>query len=76
MPRLDFSFNPPFCNDIFMASGSGLGLAIAKQLVALHGGRFWAESQPNQGITFDLILPTPHQKEMSQPLVRPTSFLF
>ncbi|MCB0211060.1 MAG: HAMP domain-containing protein [Anaerolineae bacterium] len=37
--------------------GSGLGLAIAKQLVTLHGGHIWAESQPNQGTTFYITLP-------------------
>src|SRR5690348_6849962 len=26
--------------------GSGLGLAIAWSLIALHGGRIWAESSP------------------------------
>ncbi|MCB1318576.1 MAG: histidine kinase, partial [Leptospiraceae bacterium] len=38
--------------------GSGLGLAIAKQLVNLHGGHIWAESQPNRGTTFYITLPT------------------
>ncbi|MEO7969808.1 MAG: HAMP domain-containing sensor histidine kinase [bacterium] len=37
--------------------GSGLGLAIVKQLVELHGGRVWAESQPGQGTIIRFTLP-------------------
>ncbi len=37
--------------------GSGLGLAIVKQLVELHGGRVWAESDLGQGTTIRLTLP-------------------
>ncbi|HMR64554.1 MAG TPA: ATP-binding protein [Anaerolineae bacterium] len=39
------------------SGGSGLGLAIAKQLVLLHGGRIWAESEPGQGMIFWVGLP-------------------
>ena len=38
-------------------SGSGLGLAITRRIVAFHGGRIWAESQPGLGATFIVTLP-------------------
>ena len=41
--------------------GSGLGLAIARQLVAAHHGKIWAESPPSgqrQGSAFCVFLPT------------------
>ena len=37
--------------------GDGLGLAIAHGIVARHGGRMTAESQPGHGSTFHLELP-------------------
>jgi len=37
--------------------GSGLGLAIARSLVAVHGGRVWAESREGQGSAFTMALP-------------------
>ncbi len=40
--------------------GLGLGLSIARELVNLHGGRIWAESDgPGKGATFQVVLPKP-----------------
>lgn len=38
--------------------GSGMGLAICKQIVNAHGGSISASSQPGQGATFCIDLPT------------------
>ena len=38
--------------------GLGLGLSIARELVTLHGGRIWAESEGlGEGSTFRVVLP-------------------
>jgi PAS domain S-box-containing protein len=42
-------------NDI---SGTGIGLAIAKEIVELHGGKIWAESEKGSGAKFIFTLPS------------------
>ena len=48
----------PFSRDeaSHLVEGAGLGLAIIREIAERHGGKVWAESLPNRGITFRLSL--------------------
>ncbi|MFB3919161.1 MAG: ATP-binding protein [Candidatus Velamenicoccus archaeovorus] len=37
--------------------GTGLGLSIAKEIINLHGGDIWVESQIGHGSTFTFVVP-------------------
>jgi len=42
--------------------GLGLGLALARQVVELHGGKIWVDSEPERGSTFSFSLPLDTRK--------------
>jgi signal transduction histidine kinase len=38
-------------------SGLGMGLAISRALIEAHGGKMWAEQNPDRGISVHFTLP-------------------
>jgi len=47
----------PFFTTKGVGEGTGLGLSICYGIVAAHGGRIYADSQPGRGATFTVELP-------------------
>ncbi|HVH68181.1 MAG TPA: HAMP domain-containing sensor histidine kinase [Gemmatimonadales bacterium] len=44
-------------------AGTGIGLSVVRELVALHGGRAWADDAPDGGARFVIELPVLEQEE-------------
>ena len=41
----------------FKKNGTGLGLSITSQIIQAHGGKIYAENEPDSGASFHMLLP-------------------
>jgi len=67
-------FDPKYAEDIFVVfkrlhsyhefEGTGIGLSICKKIIDKHSGYIKAESRPNEGSTFIIILPEKNSVRM------------
>jgi len=53
--------------------GLGIGLSLVKQLLALHGGRIWLESEVGKGSTFIFAVPLSPDQEATGGETGPTA---
>ncbi len=54
-------------NDINLAGGSGVGLSLTKEIINLHEGKLYVESEINKGTTFKIVLPLESIKPFETP---------
>jgi PAS domain S-box-containing protein len=54
MDQLDKIFQPFYTTK---PDGLGMGLSISQSIIEAHGGRLWAENNPDRGSTFSFTVP-------------------
>lgn len=66
LDRIFEKYEQASSNQNFNIRGTGLGLSICKEIVNLHGGEIWAESEPSQGSIFHFTLPIEPEFEIRE----------
>jgi len=70
LSRLFEAFRQLHTTEKYEERGSGLGLNICKQLIELHGGQIWAESEKGVGTTFYFTIPLPGTESIKVDFVK------
>jgi signal transduction histidine kinase len=50
----------------FQYEGTGLGLAIVKDIIEMHQGKVWVESEPGKGSSFHFTVPQTSIEEVKR----------
>ena len=61
-------YDPEKIFDAFVTTkekGMGIGLAVSHSIVEAHGGRLWAENNPDGGATLSVVLPLSSERSKS-----------
>jgi signal transduction histidine kinase len=67
--KLEVIFNPRYSTK---SEGMGMGLFIARMIVSTYSGRIWAESWPEDGTAFHVVLPLASDMvHVASPLLQP-----
>jgi two-component system sensor kinase FixL len=59
--KLDKIFQPFFTTK---GEGLGMGLSICRSIIEAHGGRLWAQNNPDRGATFHFTVPLERRDEV------------